>query len=276
MPDTPTASITGIDSHAHVFTRELSLAAERRYTPGYDATLAQYLENLRAHELSHGVLVQPSFLGTDNSYLLAALRQAPERLRGVVVLEPEVNPAVLTEMARLGVVGVRLNLMGKALPDFRDPSWKGFFSRIAELNWHLEVHRQVEDLPWLIRQLLPFDIKLVTDHFGRPDARLGIGQPGFPELLELGLSGRVWMKVSGLYRLGVADEQALVFARTVMPLLEQSFSSHRLVWGSDWPHTQHEKSMDFQTTVAQLQALACSPQSMRALLIEAPRTLFGF
>ncbi len=87
MPDTCTKPITGIDCHAHVFSRDLELAAVRRYTPGYDATLAQYLSHLHAHGLSHGVLVQPSFLGTDNRYLLAALRQAPEQLRGVVVVE---------------------------------------------------------------------------------------------------------------------------------------------------------------------------------------------
>ena len=75
MPDTRSTPITGIDAHAHVFSRALNLAATRRYTPGYDAMLAQYLTHLQNHGLSHGVLVQPSFLGTDNSYLLAALQQ---------------------------------------------------------------------------------------------------------------------------------------------------------------------------------------------------------
>src|SRR5689334_232395 len=103
MPDTCSTSITGIDSHAHVFSRGLKLAATRRYAPDYDATLAEYLNHLGAHGLSHGVLVQPSFLGTDNSYLLAALRQVPERLRGVVVLEPGVSRALLNDMARIGV-----------------------------------------------------------------------------------------------------------------------------------------------------------------------------
>jgi predicted TIM-barrel fold metal-dependent hydrolase len=75
MSDTRSKSITGIDSHAHVFSRDLHLIGARRYTPEYDATLGQYLEHLQTHGLSHGVLVQPSFLGTDNSYLLAALKQ---------------------------------------------------------------------------------------------------------------------------------------------------------------------------------------------------------
>ncbi|AHL34418.1 membrane protein [Pseudomonas brassicacearum] len=276
MPDTCSTPITGIDSHAHVFSRELKLAAARRYTPGYDATLTQYLKHLQTHGLSHGVLVQPSFLGTDNSYLLAALRQAPEQLRGVVVLERDVSRVVLDDMARLGVVGVRLNLMGKALPDFRDAAWRDFFGHIADLDWHVELHRQAPDLPGLIRQLMSFGVKLVVDHFGRPDARLGTDQPGFAELMELGLSGQVWIKVSGIYRLAGTDQQNLAFARAALPLLEQSFGPRRLVWGSDWPHTQHEGHVGFDTVMAQLQALQCSAPLLRAVLVDTPRSLFGF
>lgn len=276
MSETCSAPITGIDSHAHVFSRALNLASVRRYTPGYDATLGEYLKHLQAHGLSHGVLVQPSFLGTDNRYLLAALQQAPGQLRGVVVLEREVSRDLLNDMARSGVVGVRLNLMGKALPDFRDSGWRDFFSHLAELGWHVELHRHVEDLPQLIRQLIPFGIKLVIDHFGRPDARSGIDQPGFVELLELGLSGQIWMKVSGIYRLAGTPQQNLGFARAVLPLLEQSFGRRRLVWGSDWPHTQHEDSVGFGTVIEQLQALGCSAPLMHSLLVEAPQELFGF
>lgn len=276
MSDTCSQPILGIDAHAHVFSRELDLTTARRYTPDYDATLAMYLGNLREHGLSHGVLVQPSFLGTDNSYLLAALQQAPDQLRGVVVVERETSRETLNQMDRCGVVGVRLNLMGKPLPDFSGPGWRRFFAHIVELDWHVELHRQVEDLPAVIRGLLPFGVKIVVDHFGRPDARLGIDQPGFGELLELGLSGQVWMKVSGIYRLAGTDQQNLDFARQTMPMLEQSFGLRRLVWGSDWPHTQHESSVGFGTVIEQLQALGCSAQMMRALLIEAPRALFGF
>ncbi|MGH8384286.1 MAG: amidohydrolase family protein [Pseudomonas sp.] len=276
MTDTCSTPITGIDSHAHVFSRDLNLVGARRYTPDYDATLEQYLTHLHAHGLSHGVLVQPSFLGTDNSYLLAALRQAPDQLRGVVVLEQGVSRAMLNDMDHLGVVGVRLNLMGKALPDFRNSAWTEFFSHIADLDWHVELHREVKDLPGLIHQLTPFGLKLVIDHFGRPDANSGVDQPGFYELLELGSKGSIWMKVSGIYRLGGTPQQNINFARMALPLLEQSFGLRRLVWGSDWPHTQHEKSIGFSTVVDQLQALECSTQVSHSLLVQVPRRLFGF
>jgi len=276
MSDTFPASILGIDGHAHVFSRELDLTSARRYSPDYDATLAMYQHNLQTHGLSHGVLVQPSFLGTNNSYLLDALKQAPTQLRGVVVVERVISRAELDAMDRLGVVGIRLNLMGKALPDFAEPAWKVLLGHIAELDWHVELHRHVADLPELIRALTPFGVKIVIDHFGRADARLGLDQPGFRQMLELGLSGRLWMKVSGIYRLDGSEEENLDFARAALPLLEQSFGAQRMVWGSDWPHTQHEGRVSYARVVEQLRALGCSAQTMRSLLIEAPQVLFDF
>ncbi|MGH8416446.1 MAG: amidohydrolase family protein [Pseudomonas sp.] len=276
MSDTFPASIIGIDGHAHVFSRELDLTSARRYSPDYDATLTTYQHKLHGHGLSHGVLVQPSFLGTDNSYLLDALRQAPTQLRGVVVVDRDISRAALDEMDRLGVVGIRLNLMGKALPDFSEPQWKVLFGHITELGWHVELHRHVADIPALVRGLLPFGLKIVIDHFGRPDARLGLDQPGFRDMLELGLGGQLWMKVSGIYRLEGSEQENLDFARAALALLMQSFGPQRLVWGSDWPHTQHEDRISYGAVVEQLQALGCSPQTMRSLLIEAPQVLFDF
>ncbi|TDV48076.1 putative TIM-barrel fold metal-dependent hydrolase [Pseudomonas graminis] len=270
------ASILGIDGHAHVFSRELDLTSARRYSPDYDATLAMYQHQLHQHGLSHGVLVQPSFLGTDNRYLLDALQQAPDQLRGVVVVERDISRAALEEMNRLGVVGVRLNLMGRALPDFSEPQWQVFFGHIAAFDWHVEVHRQVADMPMLLAGLMPFGIKIVIDHFGRPDARLGLDQPGFQQMLELGRSGQLWMKVSGIYRLEGRAQENLDFARVALPVLVDTFGQQRLVWGSDWPHTQHENAVSYGSVIEQLQTLGCTAQLMRSLLIEAPRVLFDF
>jgi predicted TIM-barrel fold metal-dependent hydrolase len=276
MPHTRTAPILGIDSHAHVFSRDLQLTSARRYTPDYDATLALYLANLARHGLSHGVLVQPSFLGTDNSYLLAALAQAPEQLRGVVVVARDISRAELQAMATQGVTGIRLNLMGKPLPDFTEPEWQVLFGHIAELDWHIELHRQVEDLPQLVRALLPFGCKIVVDHFGRPDARLGVNQPGFIELLDLGTTGQLWMKVSAIYRLAGDARQNLEFACSVLPLLEHSLGPQRLVWGSDWPHTQHEQDVGYGAVMEQLRALGCSESLRQAMLVDSPAQLFRF
>ena len=276
MPDVPPLHLSAIDSHAHVFSRGLALASERRYAPDYDAPLGDYLGQLLAHGFSHGVLVQPSFLGTDNRYLLSALQAVPQQLRGVVMLAPDVEPHTLADMARSGVRGVRLNLMGQALPDLASGHWRPLLERIGEQGWHLELHRQVADIPALVRALQPYGLNIVIDHFGRPDARRGLGQPGFAELLTLGGQGKVWVKVSGIYRLAGAPDENLAFARSALCALEAHYGAERLMWGSDWPHTQHESTISFATAVQQFEALGCSAQLRQALLVDTARALFGF
>lgn len=276
MSESCTSPIIGIDGHAHVFSSELSLTAGRRYTPDYDATLDAYLRQLRENGLSHGVLVQPSFLGTDNQYLLDALAKAPEQLRGVAVVDADISREELRQMDEQGIVGIRLNLMGKPLPDFTEPGWKRLLDEVSALGWHVELHRGVADIPTLIRGLMPFGCKIVVDHFGRPDAPLGVDHPAFQALLEFGLSGRVWVKVSAIYRLGGSSAQNAEFARAALPLLRTCFGSNRLVWGSDWPHTQHEREVDFAHVMKQLQDMECSDPVRHALLVDAPKILFGF
>ncbi len=277
MPDdTRTFPMLGIDGHAHVFSRDLKLTSGRRYTPDYDAPLETYLEQLREQGLSHGVLVQPSFLGTDNQYLLDALQRAPAQLRGVAVVDTDISRAELKRMDEQGIVGIRLNLMGKPLPDFTSHGWRRLLDDVATLGWHVELHRGVEDIPGLIQSLMPFGCKIVVDHFARPDARLGVDDPAFQAFLECGGSGRVWVKVSAIYRLGGSVEQNAEFARSALPLLIKSFGLNRLVWGSDWPHTQHESEIGFGDVVGQLRDLGCSDEVRRALLIDAPQRLFDF
>ncbi|NWA04388.1 amidohydrolase family protein [Pseudomonas gingeri] len=268
--------ISGIDAHAHVFERGLGLATGRRYAPDYDATLADYLACLQENGLSHGVLVQPSFLGTDNSYLLAALQQAAGRLRGVVVVERDIALEELQRMAGLGVAGVRLNLMGQPLPDFALASWQVFFQHLRRLDWHVEVHRQLEDLPALIQPLLEQGCRVVVDHFGRPDARLGVEQPAFARLLALGESGRLWIKVSAIYRLGGTPMENLHFAEKSLSLMLQTVGPDRLLWGSDWPHTQHEQEVDFASEFDRLRHLACAAPLRQHLLCNTAAELFGF
>ena len=79
--------MTRIDSHAHVFRRDLPLVKGYRHAPQRDALLPELLGLFDAHGITHGVLTAPSFLGTDNSFLLAALRAAPDRLRGTVIVD---------------------------------------------------------------------------------------------------------------------------------------------------------------------------------------------
>ena len=126
-------SLPTIDTHAHVFHRGLKLAPGRRYAPDYDAPLALYLEQLDRNGMSNGVLVQPSFLGTDNSYLVESLKTAGGRLRGIAVVDPSVTADELRALDRAGVVGIRLNLVGQPLPDLAAGEWKALLGNVKSI-----------------------------------------------------------------------------------------------------------------------------------------------
>lgn len=261
-----------IDTHAHVFHRGLKLAPGRRYAPDYDAPLALYLEQLDRNGISNGVLVQPSFLGTDNSYLVDCLNQANGRLRGVAVVDLAVSLDELRMLDRAGVVGIRLNLVGQPLPDLAASEWKTLLVGVKSMGWQVEVQRNASDLALLAPRLLDHGVTIVLDHYALPDPKLGVADPGFRSMLKLGATRSVWVKISAPYRNGAAGED---FAKAAYPLLRGAFGLDRLLWGSDWPHTQFESSQSYAKNREFLDTLVVDPGE-RAQVLASPRSLFRF
>ena len=261
-----------IDTHAHVFHRGLRLADARRYAPAYDAPLELYLQQLDHNGMTHGVLVQPSFLGTDNSYLVDSIRAANGRLRGIAVIDPAISADELSMLDKAGVVGIRLNLVGKPLPDLRTREWAALLAEVRRLNWQVEVQRNAGDLAVLVPPLLDSGVQVVLDHFALPDPRLGVFDPGFAALLELAASKNLWIKISGVYRNGPDGE---AFAKQAYPMLRQCFGLDRLLWGSDWPHTQFESRQSYAGSRAFLDELV-PDAAERAAILASPKALFRF
>lgn len=257
-----------------MFEHGLALAAVRRYRPDHDALLGDYLKQLDAHGLTHGVLVQPSFLGTDNRYLLAALRAQPARLRGVAVVDPAIEDAELRAMAAAGVVGIRLNLIGLPAPDLGTAPWRRLLERIHARGWHVELHLPAARLREVMPALLAAGCRIVVDHFGRPDAAPGVADPGFDDLLRHADSGRVWVKLSGAYR-NWPDAQCAQAGRLAAQRLLEAFTARRLLWGSDWPHTQHPH-VAYGATRQWLDDWIDDAAQRRQLLGDTALTLFQF
>jgi predicted TIM-barrel fold metal-dependent hydrolase len=270
------ARIASVDTHAHVFERGLPLTRQRRYAPDYDAPLEAYLAQLDAHGVSHGVLVQPSFLGTDCSYMLAALRRAPERLRGVAVIERDCPIDTLTEMANAGIAGIRLNLIGHADAPLDACVSAQTLDRIRDLKWHVEVHAQAARLQSIVEPLLEAGMNVVVDHFGRPDPDLGVRDGGFRRLLELAQTRRVWVKVSAAYRNWWQPGSQSNEVHEALRLLKAAFGVHRLLWGSDWPHTQFEADEDFARAFELLRALLPAEEERSVVLADTPAKLYRF
>ena len=265
-------SLPTIDTHAHVFHRGLKLAPGRRYAPDYDAPLALYLEQLDRNGMSNGVLVQPSFLGTDNSYLVESLKTSGGRLRGIAVVDTSVTADELRALDRAGVVGIRLNLVGQPLPDLAAGEWKALLGNVKSMGWQVELQRNASDLAVLAPQLLDHGVTVVLDHYALPDPKLGVADPGFQSVLKLGATRNVWVKISAPYRNGASGES---FAKEAYPLLRKAYGLDRLLWGSDWPHTQFEASQAYAKNRQFLDALIVD-DSERARVLASPHQLFRF
>ena len=273
--------IHAVDSHAHVFVRGLPLAPQRRHAPDYDAPLDDYLALLDAHGISHAVLVQPSFLGTDNRFLLEALRAAPQRLQGVAVVAPDIGEPAWQALADGGICGIRLNLVGLPLPDFTQSDWQRLLARVRELGWHVEVHRHAHDLALAAQPVLDAGCRLVVDHFGLPQAG-GHGEADQTDrtaglsgwLLRAADGGCTWVKLSAAYRSwpGASSPPARAAAQALL----QAFGPGRLLWGSDWPHTQHRESIDYAATHAALADWVPDAGARQTILAETPAELFHF
>jgi predicted TIM-barrel fold metal-dependent hydrolase len=229
----------GVDCHAHVFSADAPAVANARYRPRYAATLEAWMAQWPSAGVTHGVLVQPSFFGTDNRELLAALSRAPDRLRGVAVVDADVDDRELRALDACGVRAIRLNL--QSLEDYavfgREP-WSALFGRIAALGWHVETFVEAGRAVQLAAALWAARVDIAFDHFANPADDIA-GDPTFRALADLARDREVWVKLSGPYRLAGHDAAAL--AQRWIGVL----GADRLVWGSDWPWTRHEGANDY-------------------------------
>ncbi len=234
-----------VDSHAHVFSSKLKMVKQRRYTPSYNASVEEFIANFDKNGLTCGVLIQPSFLGTDNSYMIDAIRQHLDKLYGVVVVNPDIELEELQKLDKLNIIGIRLNLYGKEVPDLSSDIWQRCLMFLKKLDWHIEIHADAYILPPLVDIILASGVKVVIDHFGKPTSNAVVDDEGIKYLLSVANTRRIWVKISGVYRLDKKSgfEESMKKAKQLIPILLESFGPDRLLWGSDWPHTQFENTI---------------------------------
>lgn len=249
-------SKSAVDSHFHVFEAGVGQPGAR-YVPAYDAPLQAWQAAASPLGVTRGVLVQTSFMGTDNSALVAQLQRHPQALRGVAVVSPDAGLAVLAPLHAAGVRGLRLNLAGVS---HRLDAWsaaRALWDAVAQLGWHVELHTDVGGLPEVLAQL-PAQVPVVIDHMGKPDT-VAAHDPTVVAVRARARSAPVHVKLSGAYRLAGRDPGAL--AR----LWRDELGGGALLWGSDWPCTNHEDQADYPRLLGALHDWVGEVAAQRAL-----------
>jgi 2-pyrone-4,6-dicarboxylate lactonase len=261
------------DAHCHVFGpgARFPYAPNRRYTP--EDAPKEMLAALHAHlGVSRVVIVQASCHGTDNAAMLDAIAAAPERTRGVAIVDDTFDEAALERLNAGGVRGVRFNFvrhLGGA-PDM--DVFNRVIGRIAPLGWHVVLHMDAQDIEALTPMIRALPVPFVIDHMGRVDASLGPEQPALAALLDLARLDGCWIKVSGAERISAPPFGAAVpIAARIMAAIPD-----RVLWGTDFPHPNLKIAVDEADLVDLVPAFAETEAAQQRLLVENPARLYGF
>jgi D-galactarolactone isomerase len=227
------------DTHAHVFGDPVAspVLGHSGYVPRV-RTLDDWLAIARPCGVERIVLVQPSVYGTDNSLMLDAIAQSGGAARGVAVVDADATPAMLGGLFAAGVRGLRFNMVSEAGNGLAD--YQKLAPVIAEAGLHAQFFSQASELPSLLTLAQAAGApRFVVDHLGLVEVgkQAPAAGPGpVEDLYRLLDTGRVWVKASGFYRFGVAQEH---WPEAFGPMLDALFARYpeRVVWASDWPYT---------------------------------------
>lgn len=257
-----------VDAHAHLFTRDMPLNDTPRHSPKYDFTVEEYVATLDRHGIRYGVIAAASPWSDYNDYTIDCVR-GNSRLRGTVIVRPDVEKYILEFMRRDGIVGVRLPFIGLPQPpDLTSFEYRRLLKRIANLDWHVHLHVEAERLPHLLPLLQNSGVKIVVDHLGRVPPRERPDGASFRALLDAVKQGRTWIKASGPHRVEGAT--------ALLQLLVDEVGDERLLWASDCPFVGEETRIDYAGTLAWLKDALPDAATQRRVLSTNAIALYGF
>jgi predicted TIM-barrel fold metal-dependent hydrolase len=240
--DRQDAPADAIDAHVHVWTPDIEhypLAAgfRRQDMAPPSFTPEQLLDLARPCGVARVVLIQMSFYGFDNSYLLDTIRRFPGVFSGVAVIDDARRPAdEMRRLAKLGVRGLRVRPAGEAVD-------RWFSRQGIEAMWRTGAAESLamchlidpEDLPALDRMCGKFaETPVVVDHFGRVGIDGTLRPADVENLCRLARHRQTYVKVSAFYALGKKQAPYLDLAPMIRRLLD-SFGPERLMWATDCP-----------------------------------------
>jgi D-galactarolactone isomerase len=263
------------DTHSHVYgPRDVYphvAGRESRYAP-----VEAYRAMLDRLGIERAVIVQPSLYGLNNRCTLDAIAAlGQDRARGTAVVTPDATTEELRRLHEGGIRGIRISHGGDEL----SPEVANDVARmIAPFGWVLQMQdsreRWIEDAAPYLSDL---PVPLIFDHLGRTPAAEGAASSEFKALVRLLETGRIWVKISGVYYSSLAAHPLYEDAIERIRILVDT-RPDRVLWALNWPHpglpfSDEADSADFLDPLLEW---VPDETTRRMILADNPGKLYGF
>jgi predicted TIM-barrel fold metal-dependent hydrolase len=228
-----------IDAHVHVWTSDTKkyplapgFRREQMQPPNFPPE--ELLSQARPCGVSGIVLIQMSYYGYDNSYMLDTMRRFPGVFRGVAVIDETTRPRdVMPRLARQGVRGFRI---GRPLDQWLDtPGMAAMWRCGSKENLSMCCLIDPDAIPTVDRMCKQFpETPVVIDHIARIRADSKTRDEDLKQLCNLAKHKLTTVKISAFYALGEKRSLYLDLAPMIRRLLE-AYGPERLMWATDCP-----------------------------------------
>lgn len=231
-----------IDAHVHVWTSDTGryplkpgVTKDRMALPSF--TPEELLAHAKPCGVGRVVLIQMSYYGNDNSYMLDAMERFPGVFSGVAVIDETDQPREkMLALAARGVRGFRLRPQSATGEDWLDsPAMAAMWKCGADRGLAMCLLVDPQHLPAIDRMAGKYPATpVVIDHFARIGADGEIRPHDVDALCRTARNQNVHVKLSAFYALGGKQAPYLDLAPMIRRLLD-AYGRERLMWASDCP-----------------------------------------
>ncbi|QDV37720.1 amidohydrolase family protein [Tautonia plasticadhaerens] len=282
-PEEPEVTEPYIDAHSHVWTPDLDrypladgFARSDMQPPSF--TAEELLATCRPLGVGRVNLIQMSYYGFDNSYMLDMIAAYPGRFVGTAIIDPA-GPDPASAMAELrprGVVAFRIQPQVLGLPVDRwldHPGYEAMFTQAAEGRQAISCLIGPDALPEVARMCGRHpDAPVIIDHLARIGVDGTIRDADIETLCGLARHPNLYVKIGAFYALSPAGPPYLDLAPMIRRVLD-AFGPDRCMWESDCPfqvvdHTYEDSlslirdRLDFLTDSDRDQLLAGTAEAL--------------
>jgi predicted TIM-barrel fold metal-dependent hydrolase len=233
-----------IDAHSHIWTPDtahypLAAGFRRANMEPTSFTVEELLERCKPSKVDRVVLIQMSFYGYDNRYMLDAIKSHSGTFSGVAVIDQNaLHPDVtMKEMKSQGVRGFRIYPKDAPVDRWLDGNGlQSMFKTGADENLNMCCLIDTNALSALDKACWRFsDTPVVIDHLCRIGTSGKIELADVKALCDMARHKKVTVKVSAFYALGKKKPPYLDLG----PMIKQVYDAYgpeRLMWATDCPY----------------------------------------